>query len=371
MANTTDAAAALSTALRERRRRPAEHRILAERATDVASQARQFRAAISRRERQAVRETLDAWIGVRRRLIDDIDTLTKALADLTARSGTPSRGQVLRLRQLGDLLDAVSVEVARFGRAADRITWQARRDAVAMAQDHTGALIDRQLGRAGVDLNIGFRPAATAATEAIVGVLGSGPVHDLLVSLGAGLTDRLVVALTDGLARGRSPRRVARDLRRISGIPRHRALAIARTETLRAYRESARVAHAANTDLLQGWQWLATLDTTTCPVCVAMHGTMLPAGEVQGTHPNCRCTALPVTRTWVDLGFPDVPESRTVLPPGTDWFATLDSDAQRQILGPAKHDAYRRGSLALTDLVGYRDHPQWGPTRFELPLSRT
>lgn len=367
-----DHAATVLDQLREHRRRPAEA-VLVERAsgTDVASIARRFRALVARRERDAIREILDAWIGVRRRLVTDIDVLVKAIGAITQRGDTPSRAQLLRLSQLEALLDDVSMEVARFGRTADRTVWAARRDAVAMAQDHAAGLVSRQLGPQATRLVTLLRPVDTAAVEAIVGTLGQGPVHELLVSLGSGLTDRLVVTLTDGVARGQNPRETARALRRVVDVPRHRALTIARTETMRAYRESTRVSHLAHADLLEGWQWLATLDTTTCPVCVAMHGEMLPTGELQGTHPNCRCTALPVTRTWADLGYPDVTETRTVLPTGVDWFASLGAADQLAILGPAKHAAWAAGDLQLSDLVGYTDDPRWGPTRFELPLSAT
>lgn len=367
-----DHAATVLDRLREHRRRPTEAGgLLAERAagTDVASLARRFRSLIARRERQAVREILDAWIGVRRRLVADIDLLAKAITAITSRGDTPSRAQLLRLSQLEALLDSVSTEVARFGRAADRVVYDARRDAVQMAQDHVGRLVGGQLGPAGPRVGVGFRPVDTSALEAIVGTLGQGPVHDLLTTLGDGLADRLAITLTDGVARGRSPRETARDLRQVATTPRHRALTIARTETLRAYRESTRTAHSANADLLEGWQWLATLDTTTCPMCVAMHGELMPTGELQGTHPNCRCTALPVTRSWADLGFPDIPETRVTVPSGTDWFRSLSTTDQQLVLGPAKHAAWLAGDLQLADLVGYRDDPVWGPVRWELPSS--
>lgn len=331
--------------------------------SDVISQARTFRTLLQRRERDATRQILDAWIGVRRRLVADIDQLTKAIGDIEA----PTSGQILRLSQLQRLLDDVDTEVVRFGRQADRIIYDARRDVIQAAQADTATLIRRQLDAGIARTGITFRTVDPAAVESIVGTLGRGPVHDLLITLSLGQTDRLTAALIDGVARGLNPREIARELRRITGIPARRAETIARTEILRAYRQSAAATNRAHADLLTGHVWLARLDTATCAICIAMHGTVLPTSEVQGSHPRCRCTTVPQTKTWAELGFPDIPDTTTPVTSGSDWFDQLAPGRQRSILGPSRHDAYLAGT-PLADMVVSRVDPRWGPVRQLRPV---
>ncbi len=53
---------------------------------------------------------------------------------------------------------------------------------------------------------------------------------------------------------------------------------------------------------------------------------------------------------------------------GVDY--RLDAEAQREILGPAAHDAYAAGLIDLPDLVQTMHDPVWGTTRTVKPLSR-
>lgn len=74
---------------------------------------------------------------------------------------------------------------------------------------------------------------------------------------------------------------------------------IARTEILRASNEGALTIYEANQDVLRGWEWKATLDERTCPICGALDGQVFAFGSQQsvppsGSHPRCRCTAMPV-----------------------------------------------------------------------------
>jgi hypothetical protein len=82
-----------------------------------------------------------------------------------------------------------------------------------------------------------------------------------------------------------------------------RALTIARTETISAHREAAAVSHQENADTLAGWRWLCALSDRSCPACLAKNGELHPVSEPgpQG-HANCRCSRVPVTKSWRDLG---------------------------------------------------------------------
>lgn len=73
---------------------------------------------------------------------------------------------------------------------------------------------------------------------------------------------------------------------------------IARTEILRASNLGALAIYEANSDVLQGWEWLATNDERTCPICGGLDGKVFKLDGKQsppptGSHPRCRCTPTP------------------------------------------------------------------------------
>ncbi|HEY1011355.1 MAG TPA: minor capsid protein, partial [Herpetosiphonaceae bacterium] len=164
-------------------------------------------------------------------------------------------------------------------------------------------------------------------------------------------------ALLRGIALRQPARLIARELQRELGIGLEQALTVARTEGLRAAREGQRQIFAAS-GVVTGWRWVSALTPRTCAMCWAMHGTIHQVDEIFGTHPNCRCTMVPVIR-------PELLTQPQTFATGAERFARLAGKTQLAILGRKKYNAYAAGDLALSDVVGYRDDPKWGPTRFE------
>lgn len=221
------------------------------------------------------------------------------------------------------------------------------------------------------------QPLPVAETAQMIAATRPGaPLASLLEPLGQDAAQRAVRTLIRGVAEGLGPRETARALAADLGGNLVRALRIARTETLGAYRRATLARYQANRQYLDGWIWVARLDATVCPVCVAMHGTVHPLDEPFATHPNCRCSPVPLTKAWAELGFPGVRESRFTTETGGEWFARQPRDRQRLLLGPGKLDLYEQGGLPLADLVVDTQHPLWGPGRREralrdLPLVNT
>lgn len=178
--------------------------------------------------------------------------------------------------------------------------------------------------------------------------------------------------LIRGVRLGRSPRDTARAMvQQVQGAFNGgltRALVIARTETLDAYREAARVTQDASEDVLAGWVWLAELTRRTCPACWAMHGTVHPLSEPgpQG-HPQCRCSRAPKTRTWAELGF-DLPEPDDEIRDAQATFQALPRDQQLAIMGPTRLAMLEDGVITWADLARKRDNPGWRPSWTATPV---
>lgn len=56
-------------------------------------------------------------------------------------------------------------------------------------------------------------------------------------------------------------------------------------------------------------------------------------------------------------------------PSGESVFSDLSADAQREILGPGKYEAYSQGRITLADTVRVRESDEWGVTRSTASLS--
>src|SRR5699024_8554490 len=144
---------------------------------------------------------------------------------------------------------------------------------------------------------------------------------------------------------------------------RNRALTIARTEQLDAYRDASRRHNLANRDVLQGWRWIADLSDRTCRSCLAMHGTDHPiqeAGPID--HHQGRCTRVPITKSWADLGV-DADEPPDATPNAADWFEQQPEQVQRDILTNRGYEAWRAGDYPMSDWSARRSTPGWRDSR--------
>lgn len=168
----------------------------------------------------------------------------------------------------------------------------------------------------------------------------------------------LLRELTRGVAAGDNPRETAaRMVERaedLHNFGRSRAENIARSETLDAYREAARVQQDQHADVLEGWVWLCHLGSRTCRSCLSMHGRLFPL-EKPGPddHPQGRCSRCPVVRE--EDGSFDL----SWVPSADEHFATLTPDEQRKLLGRKGYDAWLAGEFPRDQWTKTRSSDGW------------
>lgn len=201
-----------------------------------------------------------------------------------------------------------------------------------------------------------FRPLQAILQRTTLG----GPLAVLLESIAPDAANAARDTLVAAVVAGDNPHETARALQETLQAPLWRTLRIARTETIGAYRDGAISTYQANRTTLAGWTWISKLSTRTCAACWSLHGTVHPLEEPFASHPNCRCTPAPLNRSWAELGFPGLQETRLVVEPGPARFARLPAGDKLKILGPGKLALYDDGELDLEDLVKRTMHPVWG-----------
>lgn len=134
-----------------------------------------------------------------------------------------------------------------------------------------------------------------------------------------------------------------------------------------------------NSDVIKGVQVIATLDTRTCLVCMNYDqatydldgkptgSTTLPFNGGPVYHFGCRCSLVPVTRSWKDLGInvDEIPTSTRASMNGQvaanlqfeDWLADKSAAFQDKVLGPGRAALFRGGKITLRDLLNQSGRP--------------
>lgn len=255
-----------------------------------------------------------------------------------------------------------------------------------LALQHTRTLqhLGVDLGlRAALDLLNSVKPVGVhwpwgmpseQAIQRLIGATQAGsPLADLFAGFGTEAAKLVKQALITGVTLGNNPRQIAPMVRQALDVSRARALTISRTESLRAYRGANQETFKANSDVVKQWRWTCAKQARTCPACLAMDGTLHPLDQEMGSHPNCRCVPVPVTKDWDDILGPlgidtsKIPDTRPQIQSGSDWLDKQDEETQRQILG-AKYDGWKAGTFTLQDIVKRTFDKDWGPSIQEKSL---
>jgi len=336
---------------------------------DIFAIAARHREELLQRERQSAVRMVEAYGAAWQRIRHQLGGFESQIAQARALGTEISPAWLLQRDRLQSLQRQVEAEIAHFARFAEGQIWNGQQAAVDAAQAHAEELAGAGLGPPPPGVTLAWDRLPTDALTDLVGFLGDGsPLRTLLDELGPDASAAVRKALIAGVATGQNPTAIARTIREALGGNLVRALTISRTEVLRSYREASRRSYHANRDIVTGWLWQAGLSSRTCASCWAMHGSFHRLDERLDDHPRGRCTMLPVTKTWAELGFPGVPETRIEVQRGPDLFAKLPAAEQREILGPARYAAYRQGLITLDDLVHRSHDPRWGTMRREASL---
>lgn len=128
--------------------------------------------------------------------------------------------------------------------------------------------------------------------------------------------------------------------------------------------DAARLAtYEANSDVIKGEQWLATLDHRTCPTCGGLDGKEfeLGKGPRPPAHVACRCVRVPVLKSWKELGInaKELPESTRASMDGqvpesltyNRWLKDQPVSVQNEALGVSRAQLFRAGDLEVNDFT--------------------
>jgi SPP1 gp7 family putative phage head morphogenesis protein len=266
-------------------------------------------------------------------------------------------------------LNAIENKIEAFNKDAIEITKDLQKDSVKVGTDYSKDNLQAALGKPPAGFTYEINVIDAGAMEQFVGFSSNGsPLNDLfqkiVVDYGADITN----TLSDGILQGQNPLKIAREIKKYTGMPLYRANTIARTESHRAARAATIDNYGKNTDLISGYVRLATGDSRTCPACFALHGTVYELNQILPTHPNCRCIIVPKTKTWAEItGDDTIEDVSDKIPSAAQLFDRLSEKDKKRVLGPERYNLWKEGK-PLDTFVGIKQDADWGPTTIIKPL---
>lgn len=309
--------------------------------------------ALLMKEQGLMRSLTKDWLKVEQALRSEMEALASELASLNV----VTEATIQRHERFVKLLYQARAEVGKFNETAD------------------GAItkMQAQMSKTGIEdalkaLKISYQDAGMVAPsfdqlpvkalEIMFGYASDGSsLQGLLARAYPDAVNGMMDALVTGLAFGNHPTDVGRKMAEEFGIGLNRALTIARTETLRAYRMGS-FEQYRESGVVSGYKRLASHDSRTCIGCLMADGMMIESldGEFD-EHPNGRCTAVPVV-----IGIPAMEWSN-----GEQWFIRQAEATQREMLGPQRFEAWKTGT-DLKDMSKFVNDPTWGGSYVPTPV---
>lgn len=331
---------------------------------DALRAARKYRQRLLAGDAKAVREVLRLFAGYHKNIKGYIKELEEEVLRLGYEEAV-DRGILRRLdawRRLDRQLRAEArALIVQWGDYIERIHWDAVLMGLEAAREETLACY-----------RVGDRPAVAGAwhelhTGAVVETLGffqaDSPLTQRLKLFPSVAAEHLKREILQGITYGWNPRKVARRVNKAVGQQMDWVLRWTRTVQLQAYRRATQAAYEENSDIVQSWIWVATLDDRVCASCLAMHGTKHPLNHPLNDHWNGRCVAIPYTR---QIG--SIRPLRSMPENAEAWLQSQPIEVQQRILGKAGWEAWRRGEVKLRDFTTVVNDPVWGKMRVQKAL---
>lgn len=229
-----------------------------------------------------------------------------------------------------------------------------------------GLGVDGELAMIGAQLPPGHSGVVRVDDAQISAMLGRTTQQITAVSwpISAETLAAVQSELARGMIVGDNPREAARRMmaategRFTGGLT--RALNISSTELLDAMRMAQHATDQVNADVLAGWTWLSHLDSATCISCISRHGSEYPIEEPGPLdHQRGRCARGPRTKSWADLGFPNIPEPDLGLQDAGEWFDGLTDVEQRSMLGVRGYEQWQAGTFPMDQWSTRRSTDGW------------
>jgi SPP1 gp7 family putative phage head morphogenesis protein len=245
--------------------------------------ARAFRTAILAQDAEQMARLADRYLQIELGLEDIIAALSEQIAAMED-EGRATYWQIQKLETYQRLQLRLAYELDNYNAwVASNIREEQLRFA-GLGTDHAASLLNVQRSGTAVPLTSAERDRIMA----MVGYAGDGsPLSTLLAKSGDLVRNAVTRELLQAVSKAQNPRLTARAIRKATGMALNRAMAIARTEQLRVYREATAANYRASG--IQWYQRIAARDPATCLGCLSLDGEISTSDASVDDHVAGRC----------------------------------------------------------------------------------
>ncbi len=347
-----------------------------------------------------------------KRVLSILEDLSKDLAEKIAEADPTGVGpSTYRQRRMAALFDQVNRTIKDTYRQLNKTTGNIVKGVVS-AEAKAAALAINRGAYGGVMLAGLPTVAQLQAISSEVLIMGS-PSKEWWGQQAGDLENRFKTQIRQGMVLGEGVDELTARIRGtkandfkdgIMNLPKSRAEALVRSSVQSASNAARLNTFQANADLLNGYQWLATLDGRTSDTCKARSGLRWdvdfePVGNdktwsAPPAHWNCRSTVIPWLKSFADLsktgkvlkrtkgekldsyfqqaltamGISDASKIMRRTQSSLDgqvagdlnyeaWLASKSPKFQKEVLGEARYNLFQEGKISLLDLVDQSSNP--------------
>jgi len=211
-----------------------------------------------------------------------LETWQQAHPSMDPRGASPPRHWVFQQARYQDLVTQLETNLTYYAKVSALSITEAQRAAMGKAQGDMTEVIRASMGgdeKAAGHISMAVLPED--AIEAVVGFTSDGtPLNTLLRERSNRTWQDASSTIVNGVALGQGPVEVAKRLDTQLTTLHWQNLRLARTESMRAYREAQRVNMLQNSEVIAGWRWSSAADARSCPICLGQHGKVFPLKHV-------------------------------------------------------------------------------------------
>jgi SPP1 gp7 family putative phage head morphogenesis protein len=180
-------------------------------------------------------------------------------------------------------------------------------------------------------------------------------------------SSQIVDTIRSGVILGDTREQITSALVRMGDLQKQQAATLTRTITNHVSTEARSLFMEENEDVLEGYEWVATLDSRTSLVCSSRDGTVYPftndpiRSPKPPAHFSCRSTIVPKVKDEFDLTGGRVGVRPAIGADGVEqvrgstdyqsWLTRQPKAFQVEVLGKERAELFRRGDLKLTNFV--------------------
>lgn len=198
---------------------------------------------------------------------------------------------------------------------------------------------------------------AAVVDSSVIGTSKLG-INDALQQLSSRKQKQIRNIIVDGVALGDSPQKIKREVHTIMNtLHRRQVSALVHTSVNHVSSVARDALYRANDRLMDGYEWVSTLDSRTTLICGSRDGQVYQVGQgpMPPAHWNCRSTTVPHIAGSTKGMRPSVVQGKAKqVKASTNYGAWLKKQPIEFIdeaLGPERSKLFRQGKLALDKFV--------------------